>query len=71
MIPDHLRLQEMGTETVCKAVEEDLNILINVSDWFVRIKLVEMWYDDQDYSDDDEFVERHNVYKKRKILKNR
>ena len=41
----------------------------NFPDWFVRINLVEMWYDDKDYRNDGKFTKLYNGYKNRQTLK--
>lgn len=43
--------------------------LANVSDWFVRIKSVEMWYDDEGYWSNDEFTKLYRGCKNYKTLK--
>ena len=48
-----------------KALREYARSLGNFPDWFVRIKLVEMWYDDKDYCSDGKFTKLYNGYKKK------
>ena len=51
------------------AVSEDPYYLQYVPDWFVTQEQVKIWHDDNNYCDDDEIVERHDEYKKRKAQK--
>ena len=54
------------TQEMCiRAVEVDPWQLCDILDWFVVLQ--ETWYEDFDY--DDEIIERHDGYKKRKAQK--
>ena len=64
-VPDYFE-----TQKICdKAVKGDLYLLLLVPDWFVTQKQLKIWHDDDEYCDDDEFVEWYNRYKKRKAQK--
>lgn len=63
-------VQQSLTLAYVKSLEYPEN-LVNVHGWFVSIKIVEMWYDDEDYWSDDNFAKLHNGYENRKRLKNR
>ena len=53
---------------MCNAVvSEDPYSLQYVPDWFEMLH--EIWYEDDDYCNDDELIEWHNDYKKRKAQK--
>ena len=53
------------------AVCEDPLSLQFVHDCFVRLKLVEIWHDNEYYCNDNELAECYNGHKKPKALKNR
>ena len=48
-VPDSLEIQEMCMKAVGKGP------LADIPDWFVDLKLVEMWHDEEDYCN--EFAE--------------
>ena len=60
---------DLITQEICDAVCEEPDSLQFVPDYFVRLKLVDMWHNDEDYCNDDELAEWHNGYKKCKALK--
>ena len=64
-VPDQYKTQEMCE----KAVEEDPYSLQLVPDWFVMQDQVKIWYDDDDYCNDDELITWYDAYKKRRAQK--
>ena len=65
-VPDHFKAQEMCDE----AVKEDPFSLICVPDRFVTQQQVKLWYnDDNFYDDDDEIIEWYDGCEKRKAQK--
>ena len=67
LFPDHCKTHKMRD----KAVSEDLYTLQYVHDWFVTQEQVKIWYDDDDYCDDDEIVEWYVDYKNARTKKKR
>ena len=51
------------------AVEKYLWLLKYVPDWFLTHLQIKIWHDNDDYCNDDEFIEWYNAYKKRKTQK--
>ena len=64
-VPDNLKRQEL----CIRAVEAGLGLLGYVPDWLVTQQQIKVWHDDDEYCDDDELVEWHDGYKKRKAEK--
>ena len=52
-----------------KAVEVDPWQLKDVPDWFVTQEQIDMWYDDDEYCDDDGLIRWYKGYKKCKTQK--
>ena len=54
-----------------RAVEDDPYSLQYVPDWFVTQQQIDVWYDDNEYhdDDDDEVIEWYDGYQKRKTQK--
>ena len=52
-----------------RAVEAGLGLLGYVSDWFVTQQQIKVWRDDDEYCDDDERIEWHDDYQKRRADK--
>ena len=54
------------TQEMCiKMIEKDPGNLLDVNNWFVRLRIVEIWHDYGDHCDDNELAEWYNGYKKR------
>ena len=51
------------------AVWGDPSLLQYVSDWFVTQQQIKIWYDYDNYCNDDEVIEWYDGYKKRKAQK--
>ena len=67
-IPDYLKTQKMCDDVV----RRDPYSLQFVRDWFLTKEQIDVWYYDDEYCDnDDELIEWHNGYKKRKAQKAR
>ena len=64
-VSDHLKTQEMCN----KAFWEDTISLQYIPDWFVTQQQVKLWYDTDDYCNDDKLIEWYDGYKKRKAQK--
>ena len=64
-MPDHFKTQEMCN----KAVKDGFFSLQFVPDWFVTQQQMDVWYDDDDYYDDDKRLEWYDGYQKRKAEK--
>ena len=52
-----------------RAVDAGLGLLGYVPDWFVTQEKLKIWHDDDEYCNDDEFIEWYNGYQKRKAQK--
>ena len=52
-VSDHLNTNKM----CIKVLEKDLDILVNVAGSFVRLKLVKICHDDENYCNDNELSE--------------
>ena len=61
-VPDYLKTQRMCGH----AVQRDSYSLQFVFDWFVTQEQLDIWHNDDDYCTDDEVIEWHNGYKRRK-----
>ena len=64
-IPDHLKTQKM----CYKAVRDYLFSLQSVPDWFVTQQQIDIWYDDDEYYNDNVMIKWYNGYKKSKAQK--
>ena len=65
-VPDHLKARRMCN----KVVKKYLWLLKYVSDWFVTHQQIKMWYDNDDYcNDDDELINWYDGYQKCKAQK--
>ena len=64
-VPDHFKKQKMCD----KPVKDDPSSLRFVHDWFVKQQQIDVWYDDDEYCNDDEMIEWYDSYKKRKAQK--
>ena len=59
-VPDHLKTQRMCE----KAVEEDPCSLQFALDWFVTQQQIDIWYDENEYCDDDGLIKWYEGYQK-------
>ena len=50
-------------------VRMDSYSLFFVPDWFVTLKQLEIWHDDDEYCNDDQIIGQYKVYQKRKAQK--
>ena len=64
-IPDYLKTQKMCD----KAVKDDPWLLMFVPDWFVTQEQIRVWYDGDNWYDDDEIIEWYEGHLKRKAQK--
>ena len=64
-VPIHFKTQKMFDDVV----QRDSYSLQFVPDWFVTGQQMKIWADDDDYYNDDELIEWHKRYKKRKAQK--
>ena len=64
-VPDRLKTQEICN----KVIEVGPFSLQYVPDWFVTQQHVNLWHDDSEYHDDDELINWHDGYQKRKAKK--
>ena len=64
-IADYLKMQKMCDDVV----RRDPYSLQFVPDWFATEEQIDVWYYDDEYCNDDEFIEWYKGYKKRKAQK--
>ena len=65
LVPDRFKTRE----TCEKAIKKYLWLLKYVPDWFVTYQQIKIWHDNDDYCNDDDFIEWHEGYQKRKAQK--
>ena len=64
-ITDYFKTQRMCD----KIVKDEPYFLKFVPDWFVTQQEIDIWYDDDDYCNDDEIIEWYKGHQKRKAQK--
>ena len=64
-VPNCLKTQDMCDNVV----RDDAFSLVCVPDWFVSQRQLKLWYDNDDWYDDDEIIEWYDGYIKRKAQK--
>ena len=64
-VPDHLKTKDMCE----KVVEAGLSLLKYVPHWFVTHQQIKIWHDNDDYYNDDEFIEWYKAHQERKAQK--
>ena len=65
IVPDRFKTREMCE----KAIKKYLLLLKYVLDWFVTYQQIKIWHDNDDYCNDDDFIEWYEGYQKRKAQK--
>ena len=64
-VPDHIKTQGLCNDEV----KEEHSSFQYVPDWFVTQQQLKIWYDDDDYCNDDALIEWYDGQQKRKIQK--